>query len=120
MLQWAWRPAGLRGEAVGDALSLVFRWVGPTREVVTASLELVVAHAPEDLSLSAPYQAEPPFLTMATHTSPWLHPPYNGFTHLPMATPTSPWPHPPWLRTPDHGYTHLTMKGGAKLPITNY
>ena len=45
MLQWAWRPAGLRGEAVGDALSLVFRWVGPTREVVTASLELVLTLA---------------------------------------------------------------------------
>ena len=45
VLQWAWRPAGLRGEAVGDALSLVFRWVGPTREVVTASLELVLTLA---------------------------------------------------------------------------
>ena len=45
VLQWAWRPTGLRGEAVGDALSLVFRWVGPTREVVTASLELVLTLA---------------------------------------------------------------------------
>jgi hypothetical protein len=53
---------------VGDALSLVFRWVGPTREVVTISLDLVVAHASEDLSLSAPSQVERPHLTMPTLT----------------------------------------------------
>ena len=52
-------------------------WANTHVEIVTASLELVVAHAPEDLSLSAPSQVEPPFLTMATHTSPWLHPPYH-------------------------------------------
>ena len=53
---------------MGDALSLVFRWVGPTREVVTVSLDLIVAHASEDLSLSAPSQVERPHLTMATPT----------------------------------------------------
>ena len=53
---------------MGDALSLVLRWVGPTREVVTVSLDLVVAHASQDLSLSAPSQVELPHLTMAAPT----------------------------------------------------
>lgn len=55
-LSWAFRPHNLTGEAVGDTLSLSFQWVGPTREVVTQRLQLVVALAPQDLSLSAPAQ----------------------------------------------------------------
>ena len=62
-----------------------------------------MAHAPEDLSISAPSQVELPLLTMATPTLL-----YNGYTHVIMAAPTALSLHPP-----HHGYTHLIMKSGA-------
>jgi hypothetical protein len=58
--EWA-PPAGAsRPLTLGDSLHLSFEWVGPTREIVTAALDVPVALSEHKLSIVPPSQAELP------------------------------------------------------------
>jgi hypothetical protein len=59
---WAPPVNASRPLTLGDSLHLTFEWVGPTREMVTAGLDVPVALSERTLSIVPPSQAEFPHI----------------------------------------------------------